>query len=51
MIYTIGRRDVYERALSEQPEVFKREGGSVWQTEEAAREYLELNEDDKDDAR
>ncbi|MBS1722594.1 MAG: hypothetical protein JSS66_06245 [Armatimonadetes bacterium] len=42
MLYTVGRKDVYEPLFAEHPDGFdKLAGGSVWPTEAVARQYLE----------
>lgn len=46
MIYTIGLQEVYEQALGRNPEVYKREGGSVWHSREDAQHYLDEADQD-----
>lgn len=43
MIFTVGKRDNYEKYISEFPEASKAIGGSVWQTREQAQEYAKNN--------
>jgi len=40
MIYTVGKYDIYEKALDEHPDLKKEIGGSVWRTEIEAVRYL-----------
>ena len=47
MIYTVGRRDVYEGALAMDPKLKKLKGGSVWKTKEDAQQYLQDTRQDK----
>lgn len=44
LIYTIGKRDVYEPYIASDPNAGKGKGGSVWQYSLDALSYLILNE-------
>jgi len=41
MLFTIGRIDVYEPYLDSDPDAAKGKTGSVWETIESVREYME----------
>lgn len=41
LIYTVGRRDIYESYLDADLSAAKAKGGSVWRTREEAQSYLE----------
>jgi len=40
LIYTIGRRDIYEPYIASDPSAAKAKGGSVWRTRDEALHYL-----------
>lgn len=39
MIYTIGKKDIYEPYIANDPNAAKRAGGSVWKTYEEVSDY------------
>jgi hypothetical protein len=45
MIYTLGKKEIYERYLASDPMAAKRKGGSVWRTLKSIQKYKNKMED------
>lgn len=43
MIYTVGKKEIYNQVLKENPEIKKLKGGSVWRSHRKALKYLHDN--------